>query len=65
MMVALEIGLVHLSLRGLFMIALREEYLENGSKLEMNGNPSTLSSKGFVDEYDEYLENGSKHEMNT
>jgi hypothetical protein len=64
-MVALEIGLVHLSLRGLFMIALREEYLENGSKLEMNGNPSTLSSKGFVDEYDEYLENGSKHEMNT
>jgi succinate dehydrogenase hydrophobic anchor subunit len=63
-MVALEIGLVHLSLRGLFMIALREEYLENGSKLEMNGNPSTLSSKGFVDEYDEYLENGSKHEMN-
>jgi succinate dehydrogenase hydrophobic anchor subunit len=60
-MVALEIGLVHLSLRGIFMSALREEYLENGSKLEMNDDPSTLSSKGFVDEY---LENGSKHEMN-
>jgi hypothetical protein len=63
-MVALEIGFVHLSLRGIFMIALREEYLENGSKLEMNGDPSTLSSKEFVDEYDEYLENGGKHEMN-
>jgi hypothetical protein len=66
-MVALEIGLVHVSLRGIFMIALREEYLENGSKLEMNGDPSTLSSKGFVDEYDaydEYLENRGKHEMN-
>jgi hypothetical protein len=65
-MVALEIGLVHLSLRGIFKIALREEYLENGSKLEMNGDPSTLSSKGFVEEYDDeyFLENGGKREMN-
>lgn len=54
-MIALEIGLVHLSLRGIFMIALREEYLENGSKQEMNGDQSTLSSKGFVNEYDEEM----------
>jgi hypothetical protein len=60
-MVALEVCLVHLFLRGIFMMALREEYLENGSKLEMNGDPSTLSSRGFGDEY---LENGGKHEMN-
>jgi succinate dehydrogenase hydrophobic anchor subunit len=62
-MVALEIGFVHLSLHGIFMIALREEYLENGSKLEMDGDPSTLSSKGFVDEYDESLENGGQRGM--
>jgi hypothetical protein len=60
-MVALEFCLVHFSLRHVFMIALRQEYLENGSKHEMNGSPSTLSSRAFADEY---IENGGKHEMN-
>jgi hypothetical protein len=41
----------------MFKNALREEYLENGDKLEMNGDLSILSSRGFVDEY---IENGSK-----
>jgi hypothetical protein len=59
-MVALEFCLVHFSLRSVFMIALRQEYLENGTKIEMNGDASTLSSRAFADEY---LENGGKHEM--